>query len=106
MTGRGMPLIARIVQITVILGCVAGLLWVGMKFFEPVSAPAPERAKPAVKFNPSVDVSKNSVFGGLQPYGPATVESGETGKINPFIPLPPLPKPTSTATSTILDSRF
>ena len=32
MTNRGIPLIARIVQITVILSCIVGSLWIGMRF--------------------------------------------------------------------------
>jgi hypothetical protein len=100
MTNRKIPLIARIVQITVILGCIGGLLWVGMRFFEPVSVPPSVKIQRAVKFDASSDVTKNSVFSGLQQYGPVTVEVGETGRVNPFVPLPSPVKATSTATST------
>ena len=100
MTNRKIPLIARIVQITVILGCIGGLLWVGMRFFEPVPVPPNAKIQRAVKFDKSSDVSKNSVFSGLRQYGSSTVEVGETGRANPFVPLPSPSNVTSTTTST------
>ncbi len=100
MTNRKIPLIARIVQITVILGCIGGLLWVGMRFFEPVPVPPNAKIQRAVKFDASSDVSKNSVFSGLQQYGTAMVEVGETGRVNPFVPLPSPVNVTGTVTST------
>ncbi|MBI4139061.1 hypothetical protein HY479_02825 [Candidatus Uhrbacteria bacterium] len=99
MPGRSSPLVARIVQVAVILGCLGGVLWVGAQLFEPAPVPPIPPAQRAVKFDPKVDVSQHPIFGGLQPYGPTEVLPGETGRQNPFLPVPVV-HATSTATST------
>ena len=77
-----------------------------MRFFEPIPIPPGPKTQRSVMFDKSSDISGNSVFSGLQQYGPSKVEVGETGRVNPFTPLSPPIKTTSTATSTkaVIDS--
>ncbi|MFH1077922.1 MAG: hypothetical protein V1745_01395 [Patescibacteria group bacterium] len=83
-------IISRMILLFLVFATLGGALYVGSMLLEPVMVPEPFVTKPKVAFDASVDVSTNTVFKGLRPLGPATIEAGETGRLNPFAPLPPV----------------
>lgn len=67
----------------------------------PVAVPEPIPRRGSVQFNPSLDVSKNTVFFGLRPLTDQVVDTSHRGRPNPFVPVPPAPpQPTTTAMAT------
>lgn len=94
---------SRIILVVVVLASLGGGLWVVSQLLEPVAVPPPPLHKAAITFNPASDVSKNLVFQGLQPLGPMTVEPGEMGRLNPFLPVT-VPNPASSTPSFVATS--
>lgn len=82
------------------VACLVAVFWIGSQALEPVAIPPLPPGKSSVTFNPSSDVSQRPTFLRLEPLGPTTVDPGELGRTNPFVPLPAIIVVTST-TSTI-----
>lgn len=89
-----------------ILLIIGGLLVVGMSywFIQTSLAPVPVPPVPpqpgAVRFDPSLDVSKNAVFFSLRPLGPDLVTPTIVGRPNPFALVIPSAAVTTTAATT------
>ncbi|MFA5935698.1 MAG: hypothetical protein WC787_02505 [Patescibacteria group bacterium] len=89
------PIFSRIVMLLLAIACLGAAFWFGSQALEPVPIPPPPPAKSKINFNPNADVSRHPVFQRLEPLGPAHVEKGELGRVNPFVPLPPPASATS-----------
>jgi lipoprotein-anchoring transpeptidase ErfK/SrfK len=94
------PIFSRIIMVLMAIASLGAAFWFGMQALEPVPVPPPPPAKSRVTFNPNVDVSKNTVFQRLEPLGPATIEPGELGRVNPFVPI--MAPSTSTAPELVM----
>ncbi len=76
-------------RLLLVLGALIALYfgyWFVRLAFAPVPIPPVPPQRGVIRFDPSLDVSKNSLFFRLRPLGPLEVEPGQRGRINPFIP--------------------
>lgn len=97
MPAHAPSLFSRIVMLLFAVASLGAAFWFGSQALEPVPVPPPPPAKSNVTFRANAPVSSNPMFQRLEPLGPAAVEKGELGRVNPFVPVPSAP---SVATST------
>lgn len=80
---------SRVIQLVVIGAVLGAALWAGSQILEPAPVPRPPTPKGVVKFDSTVDVSKNTVFSGLRPLSTSEVQVEAVGRPNPFVPVAP-----------------
>lgn len=85
------------------LAVMSTAYWFIKTGLSPIAVPPPSVSHGAVRFDPSLDISKNQAFFRLRALGPSELPMPELGRQNPFVPVPPPPSATSTATTTAVE---
>lgn len=92
-------LFSRILFILGGLSVIVFVFYLISTTLSPVPVPPAPPAPKSVRFDPTLDVTKNGAFERLRPVGPPAVLVGTLGRNNPFIP-----PPTSTSESQVVTS--
>jgi|GEM_PF-1373965 len=83
------PLFSRIITIVGVFAVLGAAYWFITTSLTPVPVPPVPPQRASVRFDPRVDVSKDAVFTNLHPLSALSVNVGEMGRVNPFVPAPP-----------------
>lgn len=103
--GRGSILFSRILEVCGAVLIVGLVYWFIQTSFAALPVPSVSSVpRGAVRFDPSLDVSKRDAFFHLHPLGPQRVERGIVGRPNPFLPVTSIP--TISASSSVSSSLF